>query len=430
MKERLAELIKEGNKTISKEAENGTYDEKLAEYLIAHGVTVIPNDDIIAWGTEQLKELTDGTMINTVESNYHDDVLRPASVLETYNAFDPTKYTFEDYLYERIYVTWGIEAEADGEEYILECIKARSAKASFHGAFLDYCAGRSAFDVLEEFGFLGSELNITSYLNKDYCVNFMFATDSEMNYDRTAIIKYFKEEKRNEECSDNALTQLIEQQGYTLEEVIKAYDSGESSESKFVNSVVEEIKNTSYSMYELTVMTSLKGERLLDVLDAVKRGEGYIVLPENTRIGLFNRWEGSGVLEIELERPVVLPCSLICMTQIEGTKNEDYTVDDTFGFVYLEWVKSKAEVSLRSVIANEAKLLENVEDSFNIRIGNKKALFIQVIEDHEKYYSIELNDVVDGAFEPCGVCNYISPFGDIVKLVETVEEYLQNMKGK
>lgn len=80
---------------------------------------------------------------------------------------------------------------------------------------------------------------------------------------------------------------------------------------------------------------------------------------------------------------------------------------------------------LKDKIVEEVKLLENVDDCVGIEIGNNQGLFIQVVDYGEgKEYIIELNDIKDGAYEPCGKYNASSDFGNTEELIITVGEYL------
>lgn len=77
-------------------------------------------------------------------------------------------------------------------------------------------------------------------------------------------------------------------------------------------------------------------------------------------------------------------------------------------------------------IIKEVKLLIDVDDCVGVEIGNGKGLFIQVVDyGNEKEYLIELNGVgEDNVFEPCKEYNAFAEFGNMEKLVESVENYL------
>ncbi len=81
---------------------------------------------------------------------------------------------------------------------------------------------------------------------------------------------------------------------------------------------------------------------------------------------------------------------------------------------------------LKDMIVEEVNLLENINDSVGIKIGNNKGLFIQVVDYGDgKEYFIELNDVdEDNVYEPCKEYNTFSEFGNMKKLIENIEKYL------
>lgn len=80
---------------------------------------------------------------------------------------------------------------------------------------------------------------------------------------------------------------------------------------------------------------------------------------------------------------------------------------------------------LKKEIVGEVSLLADVNDGVGIRLGDNKALFFQVVDYGDgKEYLIELNDVVDDAFEPCAKYNASAPFGDMETLIKSTEWYL------
>lgn len=82
-------------------------------------------------------------------------------------------------------------------------------------------------------------------------------------------------------------------------------------------------------------------------------------------------------------------------------------------------------------IIEEVRLLTEVDDCVGIEIGKGKALFFQVVDYGDGMeYIIELNDVVDGTFEPCAKYNASAPFGDTETLISVVEWYLERETKK
>ena len=81
---------------------------------------------------------------------------------------------------------------------------------------------------------------------------------------------------------------------------------------------------------------------------------------------------------------------------------------------------------LKDKIVDEVNLLTEIDDCVGIKIGNDKGLFIQVVDNGGgKEYLIELNDVdEENVYEPCKEYNAFSEFGNMEKLVKSIENYL------
>ncbi len=362
----------------------------------------VTEEEVIEWGKEQLSSLTYGSMKNEISSSSYDDVLSSETILSAFQKFQdsPDKKTmsFEDFLYQTIYEDWGWETEADCEEELLDKLrdKAEYESEEFQLTFNKmYEDCDSTYDFLEKLGFEGCEIDLHSFISDYTHINLMFATDTERNYERTNIISCFpsyddvlmdeKYDKDGETSSryldkaDNMLTYLVHQQGHTLTEVVESYYNEQynkpvedekgftetGNNSSFVSSVAAEVNEThGYMMYELTALVNLGGENLLQVLDSIAKGEGYITLSKETEIGLFNEWEGTGsALEIELEKTAVLPCNAIVNVQFEGgyhdsvKSNNGYTVDSVYGLIGSVWEQSKTSVT------EEAPELPSAEQS-------------------------------------------------------------------
>ena len=88
------------------------------------------------------------------------------------------------------------------------------------------------------------------------------------------------------------------------------------------------------------------------------------------------------------------------------------------------------EKDLREKIAQKVSELKEVGDCCGIEIGNGKGLFIQVeheeaFDSEQKEYFVELNDVCDEDWEPCGKYNLRVGFGSQALLLDEIEEYLK-----
>lgn len=240
------------------------------------------------------------------------------------------------------------------------------------------------------------------FMNDDMKVNLLLATDWEQNVEFTDIKEelftqissgeYTSLVKQAENAGeklpepDNALVWLIKQQGYSLDDLSKAYEAYtaflndnyypngnprdaenlsyaqkikklQEEHGKFLVSVCEELDNQSYSMGCLTVLvkSSLSEyselfERNADSNELVPK---EIVLPKEVMLGIHDPWNGAGsLLGIELEKELILPNNMIYDSEIEGVKrNYGWTVDQISGLVGTCWKESKGV----RVVQNEVK---------------------------------------------------------------------------
>lgn len=128
---------------------------------------------------------------------------------------------------------------------------------------------------------------------------------------------------------DCALSWLVHQQGYTLKDLV------EGKSSPFLDSVRQEIDNASSSMSALTFCVRLNREELESMLDPSHN----IRIDRSVMVGLFDAWSGGGsVLEIELEKDVILDSRMIHTIQVEGAETYgQHNVDSVYGLVSRAW---------------------------------------------------------------------------------------------
>lgn len=207
------------------------------------------------------------------------------------------------------------------------------------------------WDYLEEAGYNGVDINLHDLLrNTRLCVNVMFATPCEENYDMSSIITAYgcwKEPCPTEvDDLDNALTYLIHQQGHSVKEIydcLLGNPRGFTSENSntFAKSVVNDIvNNTSEHISSVCALVELSGEDIITFFDAVAEGKKYLSFDKTTEIGLFNDWSGAGgLLEIQLDKPFVVPVDMVKNIQIEGAgkENSGYTVNEVYGLIGSCW---------------------------------------------------------------------------------------------
>lgn len=319
------------------------------------------------WLREQIKNLTYGKMAITISPSVYDDRISPQFILKAFNEYcniaksNINDYeTFKDYLEEKFAE---INAYYLEETYLLHEIKKNIQYESeeLQSSFEALIDGMDDYEILEVGGFEGINYDIKEFLDYDYRINLMFATPYERNCDMSLIPRF-------EDVDNNALTYLIRQQGYDVHEVFKSLKEDRINDSVFVRSVVDELREQSYSMAELTALVTARGENLLNLLDNIAHENNYISISKDATIGLYNEWNGSGsLLEIQLEKPAVFPTSMVRNVQIEGAgkENSGYTVDAVYGFVSKAWLIGNVE------IVKEAPALK--EENFDVNIKKNRS---------------------------------------------------------
>ena len=160
------------------------------------------------------------------------------------------------------------------------------------------------------------------------------------------------------DLEQNALTWLIYQQGYTLQDLVT------NTNSIFLQSVREELQNISDDINILTIActASVKDMEVAGLnAGAVKQP---LKFSKDVTIGLFDPQRGTGSLMcIALEKPLIIPQEMIFDIQIEDAKNNEYshTIDSTFKDIDNPW-----ETTLEVATRNEQPLLKvNIEKDLN-----------------------------------------------------------------
>lgn len=202
-----------------------------------------------------------------------------------------------------------------------------------------------------------------SHFNQEVEVNILLDTGNA-NYDftRDNVLNYYGSEKRAEFPDESSILWLARQQGKE-KEVREAclncfredgnYLYREVNSDPFVESVIQELENLSSCMATLTFLVNMglfdlfalkeamvKEEPLNNFYDASQRkGTGYIVVSKDTMCGLFDPWHGGGsVLEIKLDKDIVIPVKYIWTFEVEGAKSKyGYSVNEVYGLVGSAW---------------------------------------------------------------------------------------------
>ena len=186
------------------------------------------------------------------------------------------------------------------------------------------------------------DYNIASVLDKiNINVNVMVAPYNEQNFDMNSIITAFGSDYQTAELDlvdpeylDNGVTYLIHQQGHTLMELYDELFGNNTTNSKLVKSVASEIQNNNAeSMSGLTACATIKAMTYGNILKLIQTKNGYLEFPENTAMGIYNSWVGSGsTFDIELEKPFIVPVAYVrSITPDTSLDNGEYSVSDVYG---------------------------------------------------------------------------------------------------
>lgn len=307
-------------------------------------------DEYVAFLKEQLEDKCNSDMCCEIYWDYR-DVISPQTLKEAVDnykeqGFGSPKDCLEDVLW-KLNVDYDSDMFNEIETEIENCENEHVVEY-----FNEY--GDLINDAIEEAGYNGLDVKVDEILRKsEFRVNVMFATNEERNYDMGSIVSSygswrepdFEYIESSPEVLDNALTYFIHQQGHSVKEV---YDClignprgfGSKDEMNFTKSIVNDIvNNSSDAMSEITALVKLDGYELLELVEEVEKGEKYLTFEKNTDMGIFNEWAGTGgLLEFQLDKPFVVPVSMVRNVQIEGAKLDwGYSVDSVFGLVGSCW---------------------------------------------------------------------------------------------
>lgn len=275
------------------------------------------------------------------------DELSPESILSAYEKCQETGYPdIGPYLMDMLF-----NLNPDGDEPLYDSIIKDINQSGDSELISEFNPYNLSEDLIWA-GYEGLDVNLDDLLSQSTIrVNVMFATESEQNLDMGSIVSSYGNDwqspfvdfRAESKDFDNALTYLIHQQGHTVREVLEGRfknPEGLDHPNNFVDSVVNEIVNNSAeAMSELTVLVKLSGNNIIDFFNAVILKNGFFEFSQSSIVGLFNEWSGcGGVLEIELEKPFVVPINMIRNIQIEGTKQcGSYSVNSVYGLVSSCW---------------------------------------------------------------------------------------------
>lgn len=369
-------------------------------------------EEYLAFLKEQLKEKCNSDMCCEVYWDYRDEI-SSSTLREVVDDYKEKGFVSpKNYLAEKLY-----DLNFDYDSYMFEEIE----KA------IEGCENERIVAYFEEFGDLredafsvgyqGVDVRVDEILGKSvFCVNVMFATDSERNYDMGSLVSSFGSYRGpdfdyladNIDVLDNALTYFIHQQGHSVKEIYSCLldnprGFGSAEKMDFAKSVVDDVvNNSSEAMSELCALVKLDGNKFLEFLETIEKGEKYLTFGTTTDIGIFNEWAGTGgLLEFKLDKPFVVPVSMVRDIQIEGAKNSGYTVDQVYGLVGECWKETLGYTDEKPVLYEEdldatVKEMWAIANPFEMKKTGQDFDFIATIQNNtDSVLKFKFDEYVD-----------------------------------
>lgn len=182
-----------------------------------------------------------------------------------------------------------------------------------------------------------------------------------------------------------SLLWVAQQQGYTPEQVKNALDTQEA-QGKFLTSVINEVANTSGDLNTFVILCNATVRQVLEW----NNNPTTITINKASNIGLFDVLNGGGsVLDIQLEKPLVIPADKIGEFWFdEGVKNYNgYDVNAVYGLTRRAY---DADITLGTETTTES--LKEDYTWHSIDLGTEKAEKLkQFLRDNEIYFEPSSN---------------------------------------
>ena len=324
--------------------------EDLAEAL--HGIVAemeapeqeqtVSKEEVIAWGKETLSDLTNGTNQLVITPSGYDDFISSSTILNAFQEYSgskpkvirPENTSFSNYLYDEIQDSLFDNVAYLEEELASQIKTLAEEKGDAFVEALENLDEDLPYELLEQFGYEGATVDMSEFLDHDYKVNLLLATEQELNYDNTSI-------------SRMAHGIIGEDGKLTLKDYNDFHDK------------------------TVTALISINGNNLVEMLDKVAEGKDNIVLGTDTVIGLYDRMNGAGSdFEIQLEEDMVIPTTMVQIVQMESSGRSDVvsskdnigcSVDDTYGFVGTQWQDSYKGITDKAPTLVQENMKETYE---------------------------------------------------------------------
>ena len=189
------------------------------------------------------------------------------------------------------------------------------------------------------------------YLKQEFYVNVMLDTgDANSDYVLNSVYPCWYG-KYGARIDDKAsIVWLARSQGYTKTQLAEALKEGDMVNPKgFLESMRVELANLPSHMSIVTFLVRMSLRDLISVNEALhyrkanghgtKRRPncGYMVVGKDTMTGLYSPWDGGGsVLEVELERDVKIPFSVVHSILPDGGEGR-YSIENAYGMCGSAW---------------------------------------------------------------------------------------------
>lgn len=346
----------------------------------------------------------------------YDDYLSSSDIIETFNEFmeDETheSKSFAEYFEINQYDKTFMEDVIQEHCYIVDSLLSDFKDSDKYDAIVeeygekmvdDFIEGLNEevpYEVTEKAG-IHVSLDPIDFVGKDYHINLVLndKLDGREGTGRDIQTIFSQDnygfDRSSEEISDmlnNPFTYLIQQQGHSVEEVVEGFHNDvlekDYDADDFVKSVVNEARYTP-NYTQLTVLASMSGKELIDLLDAVahKDENKAIEVSSDATVGLFDgRYNGCGSdLDVELKKPFTFTADMIDFVQLEGARDKEenigYTVDSVYGLCGEAW---KADITVK-----------DVDDALRKEINSAKEISAETVENVKEEienFEHEMND--------------------------------------
>lgn len=260
----------------------------------------------------------DGYYEGEIYINYNDEGISDSTIKEVFNSDKPM-----DSLYEIV-----SEGEADASFWEKDALS-KELKTLFTKENWNEYSSYIEDYIMDNVHFVYPD----SYIyGQSVTTNIVIGTEEEADYEFTLNTV------EEGELLDGSIKWLIEQQGYSLGEFYDLINNPDSSvNSKFLNSIVQELENCTTSIGKLTAFVKMTIREILNIQASIDENElKSIVIPKECNIGLIDNWNGAGsVLEIVLEKDLVIPKEHLY--SIAPDVAIGYSVDSIYGMSESFW---------------------------------------------------------------------------------------------